>query len=598
MKTQKWIPALLILLDTFSSASAQNQLRIDSLNRRLAATGDTNRVVTLLALSREYVTADSAKAIRYAREANALATSLDFPKGQVLASLRTGDAHYANHNNSNALQSFTQGLALAQSTRQRRYVAVFLQRLGDVWQELGGYERSVDYYIQSLQLFERLNQPRDVAISCNNLGITFAKLEDNTKALAYFNRALPIYEKLNNKLSLVNTYNNIGNLHQDDKQYATAEQLFRRCIHLAEDPALSLYHTDLLSGFYQNLGNNYYKQRKYRTALVYYDSALRLEYKLNDKPNIAGTLINKAYCYKDLNEAAKAIPVLSEAASLIQVLKNQPLKAEWLGIYADVYEKQGDYKKALEYTKQHVSLRDSLFDQTKNQQIQELQIRYETEKKEEQIKLLTEQGDLKTRLNYASLGIIAAIVLLLGLLHNRYQLRGRLFTQREKLLTEKTQRSIAETKLAAEESRRMQAELDYKQRELTSATVYLCEKNEWLTAVKSQLRQSNGQLTDEKLRQLTKSIDQNIELDTNWNRFKLHFDRVHPNFFATLQTQFSQLSPNELKHCAYVRINLSIKEVATLMNITPKGVKMARYRIKKRLHLLPDDDLYVYLNNL
>jgi len=86
--------------------------------------------------------------------------------------------------------------------------------------------------------------------------------------------------------------------------------------------------------------------------------------------------------------------------------------------------------------------------------------------------------------------------------------------------------------------------------------------------------------------------------EDDWNKFSLYFDQVHNNFLVTLKTKYPLLSATDLKMCAYLRLNLSSKEIAQLLNISPKGVEISRYRIRKKLGLTPEVNLYAFLTGI
>jgi DNA-binding CsgD family transcriptional regulator len=98
-------------------------------------------------------------------------------------------------------------------------------------------------------------------------------------------------------------------------------------------------------------------------------------------------------------------------------------------------------------------------------------------------------------------------------------------------------------------------------------------------------------------KEMQKAIDENLESSHDWEKFKLHFENVHPKFFERLSKQVPNITVNDLKNCAYIKMNLSVKEVAVLMNITPKSAKMNRYRLKKKLSLGEDDSLLRFIQN-
>ena len=94
---------------------------------------------------------------------------------------------------------------------------------------------------------------------------------------------------------------------------------------------------------------------------------------------------------------------------------------------------------------------------------------------------------------------------------------------------------------------------------------------------------------------LKRSINRNLKLDEDWNRFKIHFDQVHHGFFEKLTANFPAISGQDLRHCAYIKMNLSTKEISRLMNIHPTSVQKARVRLKKKLLLNKEDNLFDFI---
>lgn len=88
------------------------------------------------------------------------------------------------------------------------------------------------------------------------------------------------------------------------------------------------------------------------------------------------------------------------------------------------------------------------------------------------------------------------------------------------------------------------------------------------------------------------------KLDEEWKQFSIHFNNVHSNFLITLKEVYPELNAHEMKLCAYLRMNLSSKEIAQLMSISVRGVEISRYRLRKKLKLQPNEDLFGFLFNM
>lgn len=148
--------------------------------------------------------------------------------------------------------------------------------------------------------------------------------------------------------------------------------------------------------------------------------------------------------------------------------------------------------------------------------------------------------------------------------------------------------------------KKAKADLSQVNRDLTSYTMRLAEKNKFLRLVEKSLNTIN--LSDEEdieeLQKLQRQIDAELQKDDEWGSFKLYFINTHPGFFDTLSQRASELTQNELRHCAYVKMKLSNREVADLLHVQPRTVEIARYRIKKKLKLPAKTRLKTYINSI
>jgi DNA-binding CsgD family transcriptional regulator len=100
---------------------------------------------------------------------------------------------------------------------------------------------------------------------------------------------------------------------------------------------------------------------------------------------------------------------------------------------------------------------------------------------------------------------------------------------------------------------------------------------------------------EREIHQIIKMLEQDARTDADWEQFSHHFDQVHSDFLKRLGEAHAHLSPNDYKLCAYLRLNLSSKEIAALMNISLRGVESSRYRLRKRLGLDTEENLTDYL---
>ncbi len=150
---------------------------------------------------------------------------------------------------------------------------------------------------------------------------------------------------------------------------------------------------------------------------------------------------------------------------------------------------------------------------------------------------------------------------------------------------------------------KLEAEVLHKNQELATATMHLVQKSEMLNAIHAAMLKLEKQVGQEstlkkEIGRIIKMTEKDASLDEDWEQFSKNFDQVHSDFLQRIAVLFPQLSPNDYKLCAYLRMNLSTKEIASLMNISVRGVEASRYRLRRRLNLEMGTNLTEFLLKL
>lgn len=202
---------------------------------------------------------------------------------------------------------------------------------------------------------------------------------------------------------------------------------------------------------------------------------------------------------------------------------------------------------------------------------------------------------------YASVWAYSAYVLLLfaamaGVVHYQH----KRFTREKKGLVNLHQEQTRHSQAAIDrlENEKLEAEIRHKNQELASVTLHIVQKSEILNTIKNaleRLRQKAVPELSSEIGQILKMLERDARTDDDWEHFSQHFDKVHIDFLQRLGEHFPDLSPNDFKLCVYLRLNLSSKEIATLMNISLRGVESSRYRLRKRLGLDTEANLTEFL---
>jgi DNA-binding CsgD family transcriptional regulator len=137
--------------------------------------------------------------------------------------------------------------------------------------------------------------------------------------------------------------------------------------------------------------------------------------------------------------------------------------------------------------------------------------------------------------------------------------------------------------------------VDSKNRELAVSTMSLINKNELLNVIKEDLKKTSSGEDNRSVKSLISSITKNISEEDSWKVFKEAFDSTDKDFLKKVKLAHSSLTPNDLRLCAYLRLNLSSKEIAPLLNISVRSVEIKRYRLRKKMELAHEKGLVEYI---
>jgi len=174
-------------------------------------------------------------------------------------------------------------------------------------------------------------------------------------------------------------------------------------------------------------------------------------------------------------------------------------------------------------------------------------------------------------------------------------------SKQEKIFREKQkeQQYLAEQKIVTLQNQQLQQELENKSRELANNTMVIIKRNETLTDIKREIEKQKEMLgsrfPNKNYEKLVRLINKNLSNEEEFKVFEENFDLAHDNFFKRLKSEYPLLTPSDMRLCAFLRLNLSSKEIAPLMNITTRGVEIHRYRLRKKLKLSTDENLVEFI---
>ena len=403
---------ILILPALFPNAVlySQNKTAIDSLNKILEQNiHDTLRVSTLLKLSDLYENYYS-KAIVYAKQALSLSKKIKYRRGREKAQIQVA-VTYLQHDK---------------------------------------YDKSLEAYLNHIKYLQSKGDTINAAYMNINIGIIYYRKNEFDNALKYLQMSLGLFERLHDSSALGAAYSNIQLVQLHRKNIPESKKYGE----LAYKIYKVLGNESYFAGATMGLAEIYFHESDLVRASQYYEQAKELYQKINDEYGYASVLMAIADVHLRKNEYGKAIETLKEAEDIIRKIDIKVLLKDCYAMYAQVYSASEDYKKAYEYVSLLTEIKDSLLNSENMEKLNQLQVEFDTEKKEQALKL--KESELRASKNTRN-GFIAGFSLLFILCcvafysyrasrkANKTITQQQLETKKQKELVEEKQKEILDS---------------------------------------------------------------------------------------------------------------------------------------------------------
>jgi tetratricopeptide (TPR) repeat protein len=495
---------------------------------------------------------DSALVLAQALVARMAAAGAVVPRAEALILL--GDVHLGMSNKPAALEAYQQAQWVVEDGSEGDSDPARVLVRADVHLKIGAlhfylrdHQKSIASYNASMRILDEASTGiaegeltlRKVRLF-NNIAGVHIQQGDHGTALPYFEQALVLNRSLKDARSESSLHNNIGICHLEMGRHDQAEEYFLKALAVRRELGDEAGQAQVLN----NLGKNQAQRGQFMHARTHYEQALALGRSTGNRESVVITL-----------------------ESLAQVL-----------------DTLGDHRAALRTYKAYKALNDSLYNADMRTTIARMEEEFRRDKErkvlEAQAMQKEAEADRQRLWNLALIGALFFLSLTAFLLYKvmRQRVRNSLLEQ-EKLRLEGE-------KLAAEQVA-LRENLGSRERELTANALFLLKKNELIAHIaerllkaKATFKQENQPIIQEIVRDLQASVD-----DHNWKEFEVHFTRVHSSFYQTLQERFPALTPNERKLCAFLRLNMSTKDISAITQQSLNSITVARSRLRKKLQI-------------
>lgn len=471
------------------------------------------------------------------------------------------------------------------------------------------YDSAEIFFLNAINIDSELNLKAELADAYAGLASNYSYKGDFKGTFAYRYKSLAIYEQLRDSVSIVKVRSDMAIGFYYQKEYNKAIETAIACLEYFQN------HNDIANTAYMQtiIATCYFGKKEYRSSLDYSRSSLAIRRNLGLHHDIAESLNNISLAYMGLKMWDSAVISLSESLNLMQesndnrqipiIRQNLAVCLSKTGKTTDaiallnkaiaeattsgqkdaiasghnalyrIYRDAGDYEKALASYQKYKDGRDSLYNEEKTKTISELNIKYETEKKEKQIVALNLEKKLESTRKTEYL-IISAILLIAG-------------TIIILLLTDRNRKS----RLLIE---KVKLELKDNKHHLESFTNNLIAKNKFIEELERKINEVAAVAKTKQVKEneyISDLYQFKILTEDDWLEFKMRFDKAYPGYINKLRERFPELAPGEQRQFLLIRLNVDNKECANMLGISVDSVKKNRYRLKKRFNLAEEDNL-------
>lgn len=486
-----------------------------------------------------------------------------------------------------AIDLYDTVIAINKNTGNSLKLAGAIRSRATVFIDKGSYKIALEETLKAMKMFDTIQEePWQDADTKKQLGSIEHLRGNYSNAIDHYRAALEMYIELGDNVWQCRTYCDMGKSYLAMGSYGEAEEYLKKSLLLSKELNIS----DMEVNSLLQLGILSKKSSDYDKAYDLLHQSLQKNFNLNSKLNEA-TIRNEignvlafqgdyTYSMYHLNTALKI-------ADSLEALDQQKNAYKYRAQTQEIFDRPLE---ALKDERRFQEINDSIFSLNKLHQIEELKTIYETEKKEaeialqdEEIKTLNEKSRADNLQKGLYAGGMASALALSGLL---------IFGFRQR---------IKKNRIAREKQEEIyKKEIEHKQKELASQTLHLVQKNTFIQELMENLEnvKNSPDKFKTEFRRIVMLLKKENASDKDWEVFKTYFAEVHNDFDQKLKTLSSDISEKEIRLAAFLRMNLTTKEIAATLNVLPDSILKSKYRLKKKLGLKKETDLTGFLNTL
>jgi serine phosphatase RsbU (regulator of sigma subunit) len=423
---------LFLTIITGTTAFSQNADSLEQLLKKNIP--DSTRIQALIQLEKYYCYDSKDKALSFGVEAVKLAEKTGDQKNKAWALNYIGSTYFYNGIYDSSLYYHQQALDIRLEINDKKGLGASYNNIGNIYDDQGKSAMALDYYLKALRYFEEINFTNGVGIVYNSLGNLYYTQKNIDQSLLYYQKSLEIQLKLNNEMGILHAYNNIAIMYDEKKDLNKALEYYNKALSIAEKTG----NTDDRITCLNNIGQLYTTLKNYVKAEAALRFSLQLNKEENDTVKMVSPYINLGYLFKTRKQYDSAIYYYEKGIICAKAAGLKSSMKESYSHIADAYARKSNYEQAYRYELMYDQVKDTLFNEESSKQLNELQTKYDTDKKEQMIVLLEKDKTIERNIRNSVAGIgllfIALAVALLFAYRNKKRANTLLGQQKIEIL--------------------------------------------------------------------------------------------------------------------------------------------------------------------
>ena len=538
---------------------AQGHKVADSLEHALLQQGkQSERFTTLIRLSDELTNTDLPKALEYGLTALQQAEKASSNKDILRASLLLARIYYFMSDLKKAMEYAMKAKTLAEDLNLDTDIARSLDAIGSIYYDIGNQARSSESFFSSLKIYEKLKDKDGIGSTFCRIGTLYLDQKDYNKAVEYYSNSIKLARELNSLEGIASNMNNLAKVYCEKQEYAKALQNYKEAL----DINLKSGNYYLAGNNYLNIADVYVKQKEYPAAIAKLEQARKIFGKLGNKLRLAKSQVMLGKIYIETKQYSKCEQLAANTLNIGMEQGYNEVIVGAAGLLNKLYLSRNDSITAFRYFIIEKQYQDSLFQAEKLKTLSKLELQHQFDKTEQAAKIERQRKNM-------------AIAIITGCL---------LFSLIIIILISKQLRLKAKKMQLEKESH--EKELDYKNKEMTLNVMSLMKKNEIFSSISEKLmivaKEASSPETKTAIKKIGREIQKGQENEI-WKEFSLRFREIHHDFYNSLLHKYPNLTPSEQKLCAFLRLNLTTKEISELTGQSISTIEIARHRLRQKL---------------